>query len=149
MFEIWNQFRKTTFGNNVFPVIMHYGTYRRTYQFLLKSQWWSQSELREYQSKQLSKLIHHSYRNVPYYKKLFDKIRLKPTGIRDVSDLQKIPFLTKQIINENINDFNAKNYPKKKFESITTGGTTGIPLRLYLEKDVWFAKDIAYSKILF
>ncbi len=50
----------------------------QTYNFLQESQWWSWEELQDYQMQQLEKLLKHAYENVPYYRKVFDKYRLKP-----------------------------------------------------------------------
>ncbi len=52
-----------------------------TYDFLQKSQWWSGEKLEEYQMHQLSKLLHHTYENVPYYRKVFDERGLKSKDI--------------------------------------------------------------------
>ena len=47
------------------PPIRYGKVFRETYAFLQKSQWWSREQLEEYQLEQLSKLLHHSYENVP------------------------------------------------------------------------------------
>lgn len=145
MFRIWSRFRQTIFGDDVFPILKNYGTYRRTNLILKKSQFWNENQIKEFQSKQLTNLIHHVYKNVPYYRKIFDNQKLKPPDIKEVVDLRKIPFLTKKIIKDNINLFKAKNYPKNKFHYVSTGGNTGNTLRFYIEKDIWYAIDIAFS----
>ncbi|MCK4520283.1 phenylacetate--CoA ligase family protein [Candidatus Parcubacteria bacterium] len=115
-----------------------------TYNFLQKSQWWSREKLEEYQMEQLSKLLHHAYKNVPYYKRIFDERELKPKDIQDFGDLTKLPYLTKEIIRENLPDLVARNYPKSKLQYLTTGGSTGIPLGFYLEREVSEAKEWAF-----
>jgi phenylacetate-CoA ligase len=127
--------------------LIHYKTFRETYKFLKKSQWWSKEHLEEYQMQQLSKLLHHIYENVPYYSKVFDKLTLKPKEIQSIQDLQKLPYLTKNIIKENIEDIKASNYPESKFELSWTGGSTGQPLFFYIEKGVWMAQFMAYARI--
>ena len=52
-----------------------------SYKFLQKSQWWSREQLEEYQLEQLSKLLHHAYENVPYYRRIFYKRGLEPKDI--------------------------------------------------------------------
>ena len=64
-------------------------TFRDTYSFLQKSQWWSRERLEEYQMGQLGKLLHHAYENVPYYRRIFNERGLKPGDIRDLTDLPK------------------------------------------------------------
>ena len=45
--------------------------------------------------RQLSKLLHHAYENVPYYQRVFDERKLKPRDIQNFDDLKKLPFLIK------------------------------------------------------
>jgi len=118
----------------------------KTYRLLKKSQWWSREQLEEYQLQQISKLLSHAYENVPYYRKVFDERGLKPKDIQCFSDLQKLPFLTKEIIRDNLDDLKAINYPASKFEYVTTGGSTGIPLGFYYEKGVSRAIEWAFMK---
>jgi len=60
------------------PLPIRYGkVFRETYAFLRESQWWSREQLEEYQLEQLSKLLHHAYENVPYYRRVFDERGLR------------------------------------------------------------------------
>ena len=130
---------------NAIPLPLRYGkVFRETYAFLQKSQWWSRERLQEYQLEQLSKLLEHAYENVPYYRRVFDERGLKPKDIQDFKDLQQLPYLTKQIIQDNLEDMKARNYPAEKFRYVTTGGSTGIPLGFYLENGVSSAKEWAF-----
>ena len=66
------------------PPRLRYGkVFWEAYNFLQESQWWSKERLEEYQIQQLSKLLNHSYENVPYYRKVFDERGLKPKDIQD------------------------------------------------------------------
>ena len=93
-------------------------------------------------------MLNHAYENVPYYRKIFDKLGLVPKDIQSFKDLQKLPFLTKNIIQENVDDLKAKNYPECRFEYQTTGGSTGFPLGFYVEKGVWLANHVSFVKML-
>ena len=73
------------------PLPIRYGkVFRDTYAFLRESQWWSREQLEECQLEQLSKILHHAYENVPYYRRVFDERGLKP---KDIQDLQMLPYL--------------------------------------------------------
>jgi len=115
-----------------------------TYSFLQESQWWSGEKLEEYQMQQLSKLLHHAYKNIPYYRKVFDEKRIKPIDIQNFDDLRKLSYLTKEIVQNNLKDLVARNYPKSRLQYVTTGGSTGIPLGFYHEKDMSYAKEQAF-----
>jgi len=93
---------------------------------------------------QLSKLLHHAYENVPYYRRVFDKRGLKPKDIQDFSDLRKLPCLTKNIIRDSLQDLFAQNYSLSRLEYVTTGGSTGIPLGFYQERVVSSEKEWAF-----
>jgi len=117
------------------PYPIRYGkVFWDTYNFLQESQWWSREKLEEYQMQQLSKLLHHAYKNVPYYRRIFDERGLKPKDIQDFDDLRKLPYLTKDIVRENFNNLIARNILEKDMEYVTTGGTSGKPLGFYIEK---------------
>ena len=107
------------------------------FKFLLKSQWWSEKEFKEYQNTKLRDLIKHSYLNVTYYEELFNKLKLKPDDFKTTIDLHKLPFLTKEIIRENINNGKliARNIPKSQIVHCSSSGSTGEPLQYYTTKD--------------
>jgi len=53
-------------------------------------------KLKELQLERLKTLVFRVYEKNAFYKKRFDEVKLKPTGIKTLQDLKKIPFLTKQ-----------------------------------------------------
>ena len=117
------------------PLSIRYGkAFRETYALLQESQWWSREKLEEYQMQQLSRLLDHAYENVPYYRRIFDERGLKPKHIQDFNDFRKLPYLTKDNVRENLHDLMARNIPEKGMQYVTTSGSTGIPLGLYIER---------------
>jgi phenylacetate-CoA ligase len=148
MQNLWNQILNSySVNGTALKTVLYYNTFRKTYKFLKKSQWWSQEQVEAYQLQQLRRLLCHAYDYVPYYTKLFDKLGLKSENIQSLKDLQKLPFLTKEIIKKHITDLKATNYPESKFELSRTGGSTGQPLRFYIEKGIWLSRLMAYAKI--
>ncbi|RXE56492.1 CoF synthetase [Methanoculleus taiwanensis] len=123
-----------------------YLAFRETYAFLRRSQWWSREELEAYQRAELARLLDHAYEHVPYYRRIFDERGLKPEDIRDLADLRLLPFLTKEIIQNNLADLRATNYPENAFEYVRTSGSTGIPMGFYYEKGVSRAREWAFMK---
>lgn len=108
--------------------------FEKMYDFLEKSQWLDEEKQKEYQLEELKKTIINAYENVPYYKELFDNNNIDAYQIKDFKDIKKIPYLTKDIIRENIDKLYNINYPKYKIEYKTTGGSTGLPMGLYQDK---------------
>ncbi len=124
------------------PLHIRYGRlYRKTYAFLQKSQWWSREKLEEYQIQQLERLLNHVYENVPYYRMVFDERGLKPKDFQSFDDLKKLPYLTKELVRNNLADLIDKNCSESKLIYVTTGGSTGIPLGFYWEKGITDPKE--------
>ena len=96
--------------------------------FLEKSQFWTTKELENYQLSRLKHLVKSAYNEVPYYNSLFKMNNLLPEDINKISDLSKIPILTKNEIRKNISDFKSKSFKTKKLRKVSTGGSTGVPL---------------------
>lgn len=98
----------------------------------MQTQWLSKTELHRYQSQKLSALIHHAYQHVPYYHKLFDSLHLGPDDILEPADLQKLPLLTKQDVRNHLNELFATNINRRKMNAMSTSGTTGSPITVYV-----------------
>ena len=106
----------------------------RYYDFLEESQWWPEEKLKEYQDGKLRNLINHAYKNVPYYREVFDRHGIGPQDIRSSDDLVKVPILTKDIIRKNFPDrITAALNGNGKDGIWTTGGSTGEPLKFYAD----------------
>jgi len=101
------------------------------YHFLKESQYWEESKIYDYRLKKLKNLVDHSYKNVPYYENLFKSIKLKPSDIHTLEDIQKIPLLTKDIARKENMNLIARGSNLKLVRKGKTGGTTGSPLIVY------------------
>lgn len=127
-------------------ILMNYKLYKNKYNFLKESQYWSQEKIKKYQFNKLRQLIKHSYENVPYYKKLLNNNGIGYKDINNFEDFQKIPFLTKEIVRKNIKELKSMNYSKYSFSYLTTGGSSGFPLKFFDEKSISYVKELAYTK---
>ncbi len=115
-------------------------TGRRIYyysKFLAHSQFWSKSEIKEYQNTKLRELITHAYINVPFYSDLFKRCDLTPNDIVTAEDLIKLPILTKNDIRDGIRSGNLfdQTANKASLELNSSSGSTGEPLQFYLDKN--------------
>ena len=66
--------------------------------FLEKAQWWEPERLHKHRDSSLSVLMKVAYEEVPFYRSLMDKARVRPEQIRRVEDLQRIPIVTKDML---------------------------------------------------
>ncbi|MDN7026090.1 phenylacetate--CoA ligase family protein [Methanoculleus sp. FWC-SCC1] len=141
--RMYNHESVTAKALGMLPVLR---TFRDTYALLQRSQRWSREELEAYQRAELARLLEHAYEHVPYYRRVFDERSLNPADIHDFADLRLLPFLTKEIVQNNLADLRATSFPEDAFEYVTTGGSTGIPVGFYYEKGVSRAKEWAFMK---
>lgn len=106
--------------------------FHSVYQSLRQSQWKPYYDQKELQEKQLRNMISFAYKTVPYYHKLFKQLKLEPSDIKTVKDLEKLPILTKDIIRKNWDDFKPVNLDSMRYSVFPTGGSTGSPFRFRL-----------------
>lgn len=85
----------------------------------------SHDEMRELQSKRLIEVVARVYGNVPYYREKMDKINLKPSDVKSIDDIAKLPFTSKQDLRDNY-PFGLFAAPKKDIVRLhASSGTTG------------------------
>lgn len=108
---------------------------------LEKTQFYSKSDLDNFQNKKLKFLIRHAYENVPYYHKIFRNNNLTPDDIKTKEDLIKVPYLTKDDIRNNFKDLIARNFDHNELQLVHTSGTTGSPLQFYWDKNVMIMEN--------
>jgi phenylacetate-CoA ligase len=82
--------------------------------------------IREYQEEQLRRVVKEAYEGVPYYRAVFDNLKLKPADIKTLGDLAKLPTIDKSTVRHNFRDFRNRGYLGPAFRG-HTGGTTGSP----------------------
>ena len=108
------------------------------FKFLQQSQWWTKEELYSYQLKKLKELVNFAYEFVPYYKNLFDNNGIKPSDIKKLEDLKKIPVLTKEIMQKNHLLLIPQNeLYKRDVIRRHTSGSTGEPLTYLTSKNAY------------
>lgn len=100
---------------------------------LERSQWMDQVSINEQQLIRCKNYLGHISQTVPYYKKLFSEIGFLPDRLSCLEDLQKLPFLTKPVIKENIEELKASD--AQGLARFNTGGSSGEPLIFYIGKE--------------
>ena len=98
---------------------------------------WSRDQIRNWQEEQLQQIVHQAYYHTVYWKKVFDERGLKPEDICTLSDLQKLPILTKNDIRAHYLEIIPDNVGQFRFRKDKTGGTTGEPMRFLTDESVW------------
>lgn len=102
--------------------------------FFEESQWYPLEKLIAYQEQRLKEIITHAYDNVPYYRDLFSNLKLAPDDFNKLSDLQKIPILSKTDLRNNFERLQAKNKNKYHPKILHTSGTSGECVSFLVDK---------------
>jgi len=102
---------------------------------LEKNQYLAPKELEALQLKRLQKIIQYAFDNTIYYRKIMQERQLTPSDFKCLKDVEKLPLLTKAIIQENMQDMISKAYPFESLIKDSSGGSTGEPTIYYKNKD--------------
>ncbi len=121
-----------------FPYVYGF-KFAKYYKWLMKTQWLSLEKLEEIQNERLRMTIKHAYENVPYYRRIFDERGLMPKDIQTKEDLRLLPILTKNDVRRHFERLVAKNFRRYKPILSHTSGSTGIPMKFYLDRNnlIW------------
>ncbi|MBD1399330.1 phenylacetate--CoA ligase family protein [Pelovirga terrestris] len=101
---------------------------------LTKTQWYTPDEIAAYQLERLKKIVKHAYETVPFYRKRFDEYQVRPIDIKNLSDVAKLPILTREDVRSAGDQLISSKYPQNKLFHGHTSGTTGSPLSCYWDK---------------
>jgi phenylacetate-CoA ligase len=102
--------------------------------FLETSQYWLPREMQELRDRKLRELVAHAYEHIPFYRQLLDERGVKPRNIDGLQDLPKLPVMTKDMFRAHWEKLRAGDVPDNEVRVVTTGGTTGIPMRIARDK---------------
>ncbi len=99
--------------------------------------------MQKLQLEKLKDLVAYVYENVEFYRKKFDKAGVKPSDIRTLSDISKLPFTTKDEMRETYPYGLLACKPSELKEIHTSSGTTGTPVVAgYTENDRTLWKEV-------
>ena len=122
------------------PFKYRYGqSYVEFENLISESSLWSESELEKFVIFHFNKIFQHA-KKFNCYKEKYKKKGVYKLKVNSLNDISKIPIVTRQELRNNIRDFSGHYYEK-------TGGTSGNPLFLYLDKNIWAREWAHYHSI--
>lgn len=103
----------------------------------------SRDEMRKLQDRRLIDLVAKVYNHVPFYKRKMDELGVKPTDIKGIEDIPKLPFTYKQDLRDNY-PFGLFAVPMKDIVRVHgSSGTTGKPTTVgYTRNDIENWKEV-------
>lgn len=116
--EGW-RIQRSRFGND-FPVLLQEAE-NRTF--------WLAEQIRAYRDQCLRTFVKHSFDTVPFYRKQFKKRGINPNEIQTIEDLQRVPIITKEEVQDHYHGMVSEKIPKRQQIMVHTSGTTGGGLR--------------------
>lgn len=91
-----------------------------------------EDQLNKYRNKKFRGIIQHAY-TVPMYHQLYKKAGIHPNDIKTISDIQKLPIVSKEIIKScKPADLISTSSNQKNLIKVSTSGTTGKSLSIYV-----------------
>ncbi|VTS06068.1 phenylacetate--CoA ligase family protein [Tuwongella immobilis] len=127
----------TLLNRHVFSPLIARKNGSRVFEFLRileASQFDSPEVVRHRQWRKLKQIIRHAYDTVPFYRNRFDAMDLHPDDLRDFSDLDAIPILTKSDIRNYNSELISTHYNRDTLRVKTTSGSTGVPLAIRIDE---------------
>ena len=95
-----------------------------------KSEWWSERQLRNFQSEKLRMIAESAVRDVPYYRSKYRSLDLDFEKLEFPEALAKLPLIDKAEVREAGKSLISGRKQGPLFSG-STSGTTGAPLSLY------------------
>lgn len=137
---VWGQNLMLTAFSALLDRERYGGQFGEFQELLEKTERFSEVELQSYQDERLRMIVTHAYANVPFYKRRWDEHKVKPSDIRGVADLPKLPLLTRDDIRGHFGELCSSGVNPKNIKSGHTSGTTGTPLTVgYDEETIYVA----------
>jgi phenylacetate-CoA ligase len=94
------------------------------------AQWWPPTVMRRHQFALVAPLVAHAYRTVPWYRRVFDDLKLDVERGIDSNQWRSLPLLTRRDIQDAHGDLHSTDPPPAHGPISTrmTGGSTGTPV---------------------
>ncbi len=100
----------------------------------------SREQIRYVQDRSLRQLVNYCWEHVPFYRTRWEKHGVHPSQIQTIDDIYKIPIVTKEELQQDLND----NPPFGTFQGDfqpcriqSSSGTTGMPKPFFLTRWDW------------
>ena len=106
------------------------------YQQLLKNQYLSSDELYQLNWEKRKKILVHAWDTVSYYREKYSSEGIRRQDILSITpdEFLLLPVLTRREIKLNFDKLISKGVGKRHLKLVTTGGSTGEPVRIFHDK---------------
>ena len=123
------------------------GGFEEVMAFLERSERLSPEELQAYQNDRLRVMAKHAYETVPHYRDSMDACGVKPSDIRTVSDLPKLPITSREEVVANPDRFLSRTADRRRVRRATSSGTTGNPVTVEWDAGVSLMNNACLQRV--
>jgi phenylacetate-CoA ligase len=111
------------------------------------NQWCPPEKLLSIQTRKLKRLVRTAYRNVGYYRRMFDQCGLSPARIQTIEDLSRIPITTKTDLQlHSTDELLHKGLAPESLASERSSGSTGQPFRVYYDRTYRSIRNLLFLR---
>lgn len=98
------------------------------------------------QLKKLRGELQWAWDNIPFYRSFWAKNGFNPyEDFQRLEDIQKVPYTDKETVRNHLSEMLPGNINAGSLSLVNTGGTTGMPMKFYIDNYVARAKEVAYQ----
>ena len=115
--------------------------------FLERSERSDPEQLRDYQESRLRRMTEHAYGTVPHYRDTMDSLGLKPSDMRGLDDLPKLPVLRKEDARRLGKRLRSSGVRRTALARAGTSATSGSPLPVYRDRSVSLMNHACYMRL--
>ncbi len=108
---------------------------RRYLSFYRETLGWGPKQIKDHQLRRAVDLLDYAYRHVPFYRQRLEENGLSPDSFKSIEDLQRIPPLTRENVQERFEQLQSDEKAQMAFETSGSSGTTGIPIIYCQDRD--------------
>lgn len=113
---------------------------------LAASQYLSRDEIRALQLERLRRILAHAAAAHPFYRSRFRACGFEPGDLRGLADLAGLPLLTKDDLRGELGGVLADGFRREQVEHRRTGGSTGVPVHLDVDREAVSVKKAAVER---
>lgn len=108
------------------------GLYSKVLSEICESRQWSKEQISQHQNESFFDLVKHCRQHIPYYQLLFSEYGFSESNFTSISDITKLPVLSKQTLRDNAQLFQWHGTTPYMVQH--TSGSTGTPLSLWTDE---------------
>ncbi len=101
---------------------------------MIRRAYWDTKKLDEYQNRKVREIVKHAYENVPFYRRKFRELGIKPSDVRKTDDLRKLPLIRRKELVKNSNQIVSENIKTRNLRIVSTSGSTGQPFHTLISR---------------